>query len=1093
MMDSNVSVTVPVQYALRPGDKLKIQYWSDVLELQTVEIIVDSKGEVEIPRIGEPIVVRGMTLEQFQKAVKDMIERVAYKNLKLIATLESLRSIQIFITGEAFRPGSYAVSSITTLFNALYLSGGPGRNGSLRDIKLLRNGDSTSVDFYKFLMEGDSSQDYTLESGSTIFISPVGRTVSISGEVKRPAIYELKEGDNLLEVISLAGGILPSGFLQRIQVDSVRPGEERILLDIDLSNEKQENPTIFDGDSVRVFSIPSEYLNTVSIEGRVRMPGTYELKEGMTVSDLIKTAQWLLGEAYTERADLLRLNPDRRTTKLIPVNLSKALAGDLVHNVVLSQWDKLIVYSKTEVQWIPEQRVGVRGAVQRPGYYNKPDGMTVGDLLMRAGGTTPDAHLDRAFILRMDDRGELTQNIPVNIKMTGNDVELKDGDLLVVYREREVKWTPRREVIIKGAVQKPSAYLRVDGMKLADLILMAGGLLPNAYPDRALLLRLNNRQQITQGFFISPKLAVRDDPKNNLELLDGDILTIYTYKEAIWEPERKVTIMGAVNNPGSFLITESPGAARVEGADRPSVIKLPTVVRAEKPESPFVIGELESIGTGGVGSPFAPGADVTLRKENDEDEEKAPIIKRGGIFERYDGMRVSDLITRAGGLLPNAYLERADLRRFRPDYETFITIPVNLSKVFAGMKEEDILLQDGDLLTVYTLSEVRHKPKNVVIMYGAVQRPDIYTRTIGMKLSDLLFVAGGLLPGALKDAEITRIGKDGKTYTHTVDVVALLAGDESQDILLEDEDVISIRKDNEFLDVLRTVEITGEVKYPGKYALKLNERLSDLIKRAGGLTNRAYPEASVINRRVNNLVLNQQRKSAEQVKVLLDELSQQEYKREVAKAQLAEEKRLKSYMEPRSSSSLITSVTGAVASIPEQTESAISNIEQIVQQIYTLVTPAREIASFLPPGRLVVNVREAIDNPGKKDDIILENGDSIEIPYMIETISVTGAVIQPSSLVYIRSIKTKTVKDYIEMVGGFSRDADTDAVYVIKANGMVVKGDKAELDPGDMIVVPTKIMVQKVTDRWGQVISVVKFSVTTFALLYTVKLILGKI
>ena len=142
---------------------------------------------------------------------------------------------------------------------------------------------------------------------------------------------------------------------------------------------------------------------------------------------------------------------------------------------------------------------------------------------------------------------------------------------------------------------------------------------------------------------------------------------------------------------------------------------------------------------------------------------------------------------------------------------------------------------------------------------------------------------------------------------------------------------------------------------------------------------------------------------------------------------------------------------------------------------------------------MIVNLNEAIGNPGKKDDIILEDGDKILIPPKLDIISISGAVIQPSSLVYVRTIKPKRVKDYIEMVGGYSRDADREAVYVVKANGMVIKGEKATIDAGDMIIVPTKIMTQKITDRWGQVISATKFIVTTLALVVTVKLVLDAI
>jgi polysaccharide export outer membrane protein len=475
-------------------------------------------------------------------------------------------------------------------------------------------------------------------------------------------------------------------------------------------------------------------------------------------------------------------------------------------------------------------------------------------------------------------------------------------------------------------------------------------------------------------------------------------------------------------------------------------------------------------------------------------------LKMGSVFERIDGMRVSDLIHRAGGLLPNAYLERADLRRVLPDYETYVTIPINLATVLAGDKEADILIQDEDVLTVYTIREAQYKPENIVTIYGAVQRPDIYIRSSGMKLSDLLFASGGLLPSAYKDAEITRIDDEGKPVIRTVDVMALAEGNESQNILLEDEDVVSVKKDNDYLDVLRTVTIEGEVKYPGRYTLKRDERLSGVIQRAGGLTHRAYPEASVITREVEYLAMEEQKKSVQQVKKLLEDLNQQEYQREVAKARLIEERR-RDYGEwqaPAEATSLVTGIeetlpgtaVGTVSGIPEQAETTVSDIEEITRSQYTLVTPARKIDNLLPAGRLVVNLREAIDNQGGKDDIIMEDGDRIVIPSMPFTVSISGAVIQPSSLVYI---KGKKVKDYIKMVGGYSRDADEEAVYTVKANGIVISGDKATLHPGDMIVVPTKVTVQKITDRWGQVIGALKFTVTTLATVYTIRLILGRI
>ena len=1025
MMSANVAATVPAKYVLGPGDRLTLRLWTDVVEPQTIPLVVDSTGEIIIPKAGK-IVARGMTLAQFQEAARAELTRMAYKDLNLIVTLDKLRSIQIFITGEAFRPGSYAVSAVTTLFNALYMCGGPNDNGSLRNIKLLRNNETRTVDFYKFLIDGDSTQNFSLDAGDTILIPQIGQTATISGEVKRPAIYELKEDEDLLELITLAGGIQSSGFLQRVQVDSVDAGRERIVIDVDLSEPDQPNPPIIDGDIVTVFSIPSERMNTVTLEGKVRMPGVYQLKEDMKVSDLIKAARGLLGEAYMERADLLRLNPDEKTAKLIPVNLSKALAGDIDNNISMEQWDKLIVYSKWDVRWEADRVVSVHGAVQRPGSYERLDDMTISDLLIQSGGVLPDAYLDRALLMRLGERGEVTEAVPVNLKDSGRTLKLDDGDTLLVYTYQEVRWEPRRKVAIAGAVQNPGSFPRVDDMKVSDLIERSGGLLPEAYPDRALLRRLNERQQVAQGFFISPVLALQDDPKNNLSLKDGDELTIYTYEEATWEPRREVTVKGAVLSPG--------------------------------------------------------------------------------VFERIDGMKVSDLLLMAGGLLPNAYLERADISRFLPDHETYETAPVNLSGVLSGDEAADILLQDEDMLTVYTIKEAQYKPDNIVIIHGMVQRPGVYVRTIGMKLSDLLFACGGPLPGAYEKVEISRIDDAGQSIVVMADIVGLAEGDESQDASLKDKDIISVRGREDFLDTLRTVTVSGEVKYSGDYTLKRGERLSELIQRAGGVSERAYLEASVITRKIEYLVMKEQRRSAQQVRKLFDELSAEEYKRELAGAELVRQRIAAAYEESEAATAEPAFTTGmgvpvmgsleeaaqaaAAASIPGQAGAAVSSIEEIAQLRYTMVTPARRISSFLPSGRLVVNLQDAMEHPGTKNDIILEDGDIINIPAIPATISVSGAVIQPASLVYV---KGKSMNKYIEMAGGYSRDADEESIYVIKANGLVVSKDKAKLSPGDMIVVPTKVIVQKVTDRWSQVMSAVKFTVTTLATVYTVRLILREI
>src|SRR3989304_6941443 len=463
MVSSHINASIPPQYMLSPGDKVTVYYWGDLIELTDVKLLLDEKGEVSIPKGGR-IVARGMTISQFQGAVKEQLQRGLGKNLSLIASLDSLRSIQIFITGEAFRPGSYAVSSVTTLFNSLYASGGPSDSGSLREIKLIRNNKTTTVDFYNYLLQGESKDDYPLIAGDTIFISKAGKLVSITGEVNRPGIYELKEAERLGDLISLGNGIKPTGMLSNVQIMSVIPNKERVVVDLDITRSAvSSNYELFDGDSVVVAAVLPEARNIVTIKGSVERPGVYELKKGMKVSDLFSDINKPLGGVYMERADILRLNEDNKTTALIPVNLGKALSKDPYNDIKLAPMDEIIVYSKWDISFFPPRKVTILGSVQKPGDYERSEGITIKDLLIKAGGVLPNTYMDRADLLRYDFEKESNTNLPVNIKkvLEGDETEnfiLKDKDSLSIYTLKDVQFFPPMIVTVTGSVQRPGNF-----------------------------------------------------------------------------------------------------------------------------------------------------------------------------------------------------------------------------------------------------------------------------------------------------------------------------------------------------------------------------------------------------------------------------------------------------------------------------------------------------------------------------------------------------------------------------------------------------------------------------------------------------------
>jgi protein involved in polysaccharide export with SLBB domain len=211
----------------------------------------------------------------------------------------------------------------------------------------------------------------------------------------------------------------------------------------------------------------------------VKRPDTYELTSEMRVSGLIEKAEGILGESFLTRADLFRLNGDEKTTTVIPINLGLALQGDERHNLRLQQRDRLMVYSKFDVEWTADRIVSVQGAVENPGSFERSDKMKISDLVIQAGGISPEAHFQQATLFRLNRQLQMAEGIPIDLGQVlqndpKQDLYLNDGDVLIVFRFDEVHWIPNREVSITGNVQRPGVYLRFDNMRISDLIFLAG-------------------------------------------------------------------------------------------------------------------------------------------------------------------------------------------------------------------------------------------------------------------------------------------------------------------------------------------------------------------------------------------------------------------------------------------------------------------------------------------------------------------------------------------------------------------------------------------------------------------------------------------
>ncbi|MEK6577301.1 MAG: SLBB domain-containing protein, partial [Nitrospirota bacterium] len=337
-------IPVGPDYILGPGDELRITVWGKVNA--EYPAIVDRDGKISLPQMGI-LHLSGLTFSEAKEYLEKELSRY-YKpsDVKMNVSMGRLRSIRVFVVGKTQRPGSYTLSSFSTLINALFAAGGPSKAGSLRDIQIRRNGGTiVHFDLYDFLLKGDKTKDVRLMPEDVIFIPPVGPLVGVAGHVNSPAIYELKGEIRLQEIIEMAGGVSATGYLQQVQVERVFENKAKIVLDLNLKELTENgNISLKDGDAIKVFSIINMVTNSVEFKGNLLRPGTYEWREGIRVRDIIKGTDVLLPDTHLEFALVERLVPPDYHKEYLAIGLRKLLLeGDEKENIPLMPYDTVVV------------------------------------------------------------------------------------------------------------------------------------------------------------------------------------------------------------------------------------------------------------------------------------------------------------------------------------------------------------------------------------------------------------------------------------------------------------------------------------------------------------------------------------------------------------------------------------------------------------------------------------------------------------------------------------------------------------------------------------------------------------------------------
>ena len=511
---------VPADYRLGPGDELVLALTGDVEA--AYELPVTREGWIVIPDVGR-ILVNGLTLDELEEVLHRRLGEV-YSGIGpegeattfFNVSLGDLRTTQVYVMGEVEEPGAYTLSSMATALTALYWAGGPTTAGSFREVRVNRGGETVrEIDLYDYLLGGDASQDLRLEQGDILFVPTAAERVEVDGAVTRPALYELVEGETLRHAIEYAGGFQPHADLRRVQIERVLPPEERepgrtrAVVDVSLAAlEDASAVPVRNGDRVTVFAVLEATRNQVALTGAVWRPGTYGADAGLRLWDLIERAGGLLPDVYEGRAQIQRLDETEYRRRLIPVSLERDANGNPVENPPIEGMDQVFVYAKRNLR---ESRVvSIGGWVREPGVYPYADDMSVGDLILKAGGLRPgaflghaevsrvvfsQAHTDtltRSFRIPLDSTYVALSALPAGGGPAAGGFLLEDLD--AVFVRKAPGFDPQETVVVTGQVLLPGPYaIETRGERLSDLIARAGGLTPEAYPEALQLWRAEPR------------------------------------------------------------------------------------------------------------------------------------------------------------------------------------------------------------------------------------------------------------------------------------------------------------------------------------------------------------------------------------------------------------------------------------------------------------------------------------------------------------------------------------------------------------------------------------------------------------------------
>lgn len=524
--EPNLKMATPQNYQLGPDDELLIDIYGYSEESMNLKVSPD--GNIRIPLAGI-VQVSGLTIEQAKiriiKSLSQVYDRILTGETKVNITLGNIRSIKVIIVGEANLPGTYTLPSLATVFNALYASGGPNINGSMRNIKVIRNNKTIAVlDIYDFMLKAEANGNIRLQDQDIIKINPYENKIEIEGEVKRTGFFEVQKNETLKDIINFAGGFTNDAYKEKIKVIR-NTNKEKSVADI-----QQELYGIFtpkSGDVYTIDKLLARFENRVQINGAVFRPGTYALENGLTILKLITKADGLKEDAFLTRAIIYRLKEDNSLT-MLSINLEDAKNGK-VQDIVLQREDIIQIASKLDLK--ESYNVSIYGQVLKPGLFPFAQNMKIEDLIIAAGGFKEDASFNRVEVSRRKydiDKTKTNTEIAI-IKQFDLDKDLKDNpnlkfelepfDIITVYRMPG--YETQKNVSIEGEVLYPGSYtLEKNTERISDLLKRSGGLTAASSVDGIILLRKRIKSESENLIQYNKLKALKKQSKDTADIND---------------------------------------------------------------------------------------------------------------------------------------------------------------------------------------------------------------------------------------------------------------------------------------------------------------------------------------------------------------------------------------------------------------------------------------------------------------------------------------------------------------------------------------------------------------------------------------------